>query len=91
MTEPTDTYPSRTAAWLRRDRPEESYEVANFGVLGYSSFQGLQLMKVQLPVFSPDIVVLGFGMNDSEVAGYRDRDMVGDGFSRRQRASLSVG
>jgi hypothetical protein len=27
----------------------------------------------------PDIVVIGFGMNDSEVAGYRDKDIVSDG------------
>jgi lysophospholipase L1-like esterase len=54
-------------------------EVINFGVLGYSSFQGLQLATSRVFDFQPDVVAIGFGMNDSEVAGYRDRDMVGGG------------
>jgi hypothetical protein len=45
-------------------------------VLGYSSFQGLQLLTSRVLDLQPDIVAIGFGMNDSEVAGYRDRDMV---------------
>ena len=71
------TYPSRVAAWLQDERPDTRYEVQNFGVLGYSSFQGLQLLKTRVLGFRPDIVVIGFGMNDSEVAGYRDKDIVG--------------
>src|SRR5580765_4556800 len=70
------TYPSRVAAWLHQERPDLRYEVQNFGVLGYSSFQGLQLLKTRVLDFHPDIVVIGFGMNDSEVAGYRDKDVV---------------
>lgn len=71
------TYPSRVAQWLHQERPDTRYEVQNFGVLGYSSFQGLQLLKSRVLGFHPNIVVIGFGMNDSEVAGYRDRDIVG--------------
>jgi len=71
------TYPSRVAAWLHQEEPGTRYEVQNFGVLGYSSFQGLQLLKTRVLDFHPDIVVIGFGMNDSEVAGYRDKDVVG--------------
>ena len=70
------TYPSRVAAWLHQERPDLRYEVQNFGVLGYSSFQGLQLLKSRVLDFHPDVVVIGFGMNDSEVAGYRDKDIV---------------
>jgi lysophospholipase L1-like esterase len=70
-----DTYPSRLASWLRVERPDVQYEVLNFGVLGYSSFQGLQLLKTRVLNRHPDIVVIGFGMNDSEVPGYRDKDM----------------
>jgi lysophospholipase L1-like esterase len=72
-------YPSRLAEWLRQEQPKTMYEVDNFGVLGYSSFQGLRLMKSQVLDRHPDIVVIGFGMNDSEVAGYRDKDIVSDG------------
>jgi len=69
-------YPSRLAEHLREVQAETNFEVLNFGVLGYSSFQGLQLLKTRVLDLHPDIVAIGFGMNDSEVAGYRDRDMV---------------
>ncbi|PYR42855.1 MAG: hypothetical protein DMF93_04645 [Acidobacteria bacterium] len=69
------TYPSRLAADLRASGA--NVEVLNFGVLGYSSFQGRQLLERRVLDLDPDVVLIGFGMNDSEVAGYRDRDMVG--------------
>jgi lysophospholipase L1-like esterase len=74
-----ETYPKRLGEWLRRDDPASRYEVLNFGVLGYSSYQGLQLMRSSVLDFNPDIVVIGFAMNDSEVAGYRDKDVVSTG------------
>ena len=76
------SYPARLLTWLRKEHPGTTYEIQNFGVLGYSSFQGLQLLKSRVLAFHPDIVVIGFGMNDSEVAGYRDKDIVGGGGER---------
>ena len=70
------TYPSRLAEWLRQERPDTAYDVENFGVLGFSSYQGLQLLKTRVLDARPDIVVIGFGMNDSEVPGYRDKDII---------------
>ena len=70
------TYPARLAAWLRTRRPDMRVDVENFGVLGYSSFQGRRLLETRVLDLKPDVVAIGFGMNDSEVAGYRDRDMV---------------
>jgi len=69
------TYPGRLEALLRQQRPHADLDVMNFGVLGYSSFQGLQLFKRQVLDLHPDVVLIGFGMNDSEVAGYRDKDV----------------
>src|SRR6185295_3684725 len=69
------TYPSRLIAQLGERHPGSRFEVINFGVLGYSSFQGLQLLKSRVLELEPDILAIGFGMNDSEVAGYRDKDM----------------
>src|SRR5258706_2306026 len=42
------TYPSRLAAWLHESQPGTRFEVLNFGVLGYSSFQGVQLLKTRV-------------------------------------------
>src|SRR5262249_26619682 len=73
------TYPSRLVARLRDAGAAPAVDVQNFGVLGYSSFQGLQLLRSRVLDQHPDVVPIGFGMNDSEVAGYRDRDMVTTG------------
>jgi lysophospholipase L1-like esterase len=70
------TFPARLAARLLELRQDTTFDVLNLGVLGYSSFQGLQLMTRRVLALRPDIVTIGFGMNDSEVAGYRDKDMI---------------
>ncbi|HZR21964.1 MAG TPA: GDSL-type esterase/lipase family protein [Vicinamibacterales bacterium] len=72
------SYPARLATHLATHDAQSTsqYEVLNFGVLGYTSFQGLQLLKTRVLDLHPDIVAIGFGMNDSEVAGYRDSDMI---------------
>lgn len=70
------TYPVRLAARLKQASPGTQYQVLNFGVLGYSSFQGLQLLKSRVMRLHPDLVTIGFGMNDSGVSGYRDKDVV---------------
>ncbi|NIM98555.1 MAG: hypothetical protein GTO24_10885, partial [candidate division Zixibacteria bacterium] len=70
-----ETYPQRLRALLRREFPTAHFEVFNLGVLGYSSYQGLELLKSALIDFGPDLVVIAFAMNDSSVAGYRDKDM----------------
>jgi lysophospholipase L1-like esterase len=84
-------YPSRLEALLKQ-RLGPGVEVMNFGVLGYSSFQGLQLLKLRVLDLHPDVVMIGFGMNDSEVAGYRDRDVgeTGDsGWRERVKAAAA--
>ena len=86
------TYPSRLLARLRPAPGGTNVEVLNFGVLGYSSFQGLQLLKSRVLGLSPDVLVIGFGMNDSEIAGYRDKDMTASGPPRLMaRLSATVG
>jgi lysophospholipase L1-like esterase len=45
--------------------------------MGYSSRQGLELLRRRVLALDPDVVVIGFGMNDSVVAGWHDADSVG--------------
>jgi lysophospholipase L1-like esterase len=42
--------------------------------MGYSTYQGLELLKSRALALAPDVVVIGFAMNDALVAGYRDKD-----------------
>jgi len=72
-------YPARVKALLEQQPGGREVEMMNFGILGYTSFQGLQLLKQRVLDFQPDVLVIGFGMNDSDVAGYRDKDVVKPG------------
>ena len=68
-------YPQRLQTLLREEFPRADFEVFNLGVIGYSSHQGLELMRRRAIDLDPDIVVIGFAMNDSSITGYRDKDM----------------
>ena len=74
----TYSYPRQLERVLRRRVPHRRFEVYNLGVMGYSSFQGRQLLARRALALSPDVVVIGFGMNDSSVHGYHDADVAGD-------------
>jgi len=68
-------YPQQLSRLLRHEFPEADFEVLNLGVLGYSSFQGLELLKLTALDLNPDLIVIAFAMNDASMAGYRDKDM----------------
>jgi lysophospholipase L1-like esterase len=85
-------YPARLESLLRQQTPQKDVEVMNFGVLGYSSFQGLELLRRRVLDLRPDVLVIGFGMNDSDVGGYRDKDVVKPGeASWRDRVKAVTG
>ena len=65
-----DTYAERTAALLaeRCDSPVESL---NFAVGGYNTTLERQLFERRVLGYAPDVVVLGFVLNDAEPALYR--------------------
>ncbi len=70
-----ETYPRRLQALLRESFSQGAFEVHNLGVLGYSSYQGLELLKKKALGLNPDIVVIGFAMNDAKVTGQSDTDL----------------
>jgi lysophospholipase L1-like esterase len=70
-----DAYPQRLSSLLKQEYPQANFEVLNLGVLAYSSYQGLSLLEKEIDQLKPDVVLIGFAMNDSSVAGYRDKDM----------------
>jgi len=69
-----DAYPQRLEARLRAGPDGERFEVLNLGVLGYSSYQGRVLLETQVRDWRPDVVTIGFAMNDASVAGYHDAE-----------------
>jgi lysophospholipase L1-like esterase len=72
-----DAYPQRLATLLGRAFPEADFEVCNRGVMGHSSFQGLQLFRKNADGWKSDVVVIGYAMNDSKISGLRDKDWIG--------------
>jgi lysophospholipase L1-like esterase len=72
-----DAYPQRLATLLGREFPEANFEVCNRGVMGYSSFQGLQLFRKNAAAWKSDVVVIGYAMNDSKTTEQRDKDWIG--------------
>lgn len=74
---PRDSFPRQLEARLRQALPSRRVEVLNLGVLGYSSHQGLRLLRERVLSLEPDFVTIGFAMNDSSMPGYRDTDLAG--------------
>jgi len=71
-----DNYPQRLSELLKTEFPKSTIEVLNLGCLAYSSHEGLELLKQRGLSLDPDIVLIGFGMNDSAITGWRDKDIV---------------
>jgi len=60
-----DTYPARLVEYLR-DQGLPAASVVNYGIPGYSSFQGRLVLEGILQRHLPDVVILAFGANDLE-------------------------
>jgi lysophospholipase L1-like esterase len=70
-------FPQRLEGLLKEEFPQADFEVFNLGVFAYTSHQGIELLRRMASEMAPDFVLIGFGMNDASVAGYRDKDMSG--------------
>lgn len=78
-----DTWPEILEEKLNQSG-QQKFEVLNFSVVGYNSFQEQIVLEEKIVEFAPDIVLLGFCMND---------DSYTDGLAElaRQTAPWSLG
>jgi len=67
-----ESWPAVLGSTLRAGGGAPAVEVLNFGVPGYESEQELAQLEARVIAFDPDLVLLGFFMNDS-VIGDTDR------------------
>jgi lysophospholipase L1-like esterase len=61
---PERSYRRRVARWLQRRRPAVRCRVYNRAVGGSNSSWGVEQMEKKVLPLQPDILVIGFGMND---------------------------
>lgn len=60
-----DTYPYQLERMLKDKLVEEKvYEIINAGIVGYTSYQGLILLKKEILKFHPDIITVSYVVND---------------------------
>ena len=69
------SYPKRLQVMLRSEFPNKKIEVLNLAMLAYTSHEGLKLLQRKALAFQPDIVLIGYSMNDASIAGWHDRDV----------------
>lgn len=68
-----ETYPVQLESYLK-EHGRQGARVVNFGVPGYTTFQGKRRLAQVLEQHSPDVVILAFGANDHEQDLYSDRE-----------------
>lgn len=67
-------YPQKLESLLNADFPDKKTEVLNFGVMAFTSLQGLNLVKEKLVKFEPDLIIIAYNTNDQRgpVAGFKN-------------------
>jgi lysophospholipase L1-like esterase len=68
-------YPKRLEAMLRSEFPDKKIEVLNLAMLAYTSHEGLKLLQRKALALQPDIVLIGYSMNDASIPGWHDKDV----------------
>lgn len=72
------TWPKVLEARGLRGPAGEPVQIVNAGMSGYSSWQGLLLLRSQLLDLEPDVVVVAFGYHDANPALSHDADILTD-------------
>ncbi len=67
-----ESYPARLESRLKAGGHDD-WEVINGGQPGYTSFQGLWLWDRTLKRYAPDIVLIGYVVQDARKAAYTDK------------------
>jgi hypothetical protein len=62
----TDTLPAQLENLLNQNSRRFRYEVLNFGVEGYNTFQELEMLKSKGLKYKPDLIILNYVLNDPE-------------------------
>lgn len=75
-------YPMLLERALRAANPGRKIEVVALAVPGYTSYQGLRLLRREIDRLQPDVVTACFGWNDTTLRAAPDREVMPDGAAR---------
>lgn len=75
-TELPDTYPKIMERELKRYYPGKKIEVLNFGIGGTDSQHHLAILKEKVLQYAPDVVVVGYCLNDIRFSSVYDKQLV---------------
>ena len=75
-------YPMLLERALRAANPGRKVEVIALAVPGYTSYQGLLLLRREIDRLRPDVVTVCFGWNDVTLRAATDRETMPDGSAR---------
>jgi lysophospholipase L1-like esterase len=70
----SETYEQQLERILNEQAGSNRFKAFNCGVPGYSTFQGLRMLKQYLPLLKPEIVTICYGWNDHWAAGFDIED-----------------
>ncbi len=70
MLSQNDTLPAQLESLLNKNSPSVHYEVLNFGVEGYCTFQEMEMLKTKGLKYNPDLIILNYVLNDPEPGEY---------------------
>jgi len=83
-------YPFLIEKYLQSKNPNKIIEVIPMAVPGYTTYQGLRWIEREIDSLKPDLVIVLFGWNDSELHPQSDKEALGDDWYRiAQRSILS--
>jgi hypothetical protein len=71
---PEDAYPQRLAARFRDLQPISSIEVVTWARRGWNTAQELRSIRPHLDTLSPDLLLIGFTLNDTELPYSDERE-----------------
>jgi len=70
---PEDAYPDRLEIRLNDVDRKRRFDVVNFGRPGWNSIQAYRAVRKRLPGFDPDLLIVGYVLNDAEPSKWKER------------------
>ena len=64
--EPQEAYPSVMESLLRKRWPDQTIEVINWSRPGWNTWREFKSIAPQLPMLDPDLLIIGYCINDAE-------------------------